>query len=410
MNKSDIVPLSTLNGVLLGFTSIIGSGLFFLPVLVANLSPDTPILPWLILGIGCVPFIYVFSKISIDLSSGEGVIGIVRKTLGIEWARYATAILITGTSFGIPLAAVVAGTYVSTLFPNSSEITNVAAAIILCAAWLQNIFGFQLALLIQRLLVCITTIALLFFAFDVGGLTPEIKLPSWNNLVSSAALAPMIFWAFAGWENLSFLSNRFANPEKQVPFVMMTTLIMSCLVYIAFTLIAVFYMPASESLQSSPLTFGDMVSAGLLSVSSNTLILLVVIACLLIWANSAAWILGLSSLFGAMTLENSVTSSQFRRLLVLGGGYICGYAVIVFFPNTIPFIVSAVSAAFLTIYALVLISFGKIAKSPQDRIVGIASGIVLLGGIIFMGHALIPQFILSVLFLSPWLYKRFSRY
>lgn len=371
--------ISTIDGIAIGFSSIIGSGLFFLPIMVTKKSISNPWLPWVLVSLLCIPFLKIFISLA-EQNTPRGVLDVVYLRFGKTPTRYLSFLLLFVTSFGMPMAALVAVSYLKFIFSFPSIFEPYIAAVLLLTAWVQNYAGLKVAKSIQLMLIIFATIALTSYVYLERELLSIPLNFSKESIQGAIMAAPLTFWAFSGWENLSFLYHRFERPKVQVPFVMLTTLIVSTSVYLIFSLIA-----ANKSIHFSTLAlqgFGDLYNKSEISDRLRQILtILSAAAVTLVWANLSAWILGLSELCNSL-LNNSRDTFHKVELKLMGIGYLLGLCIEVFIPSIHYLVIKGVSAGFLCVYLACLTAYLSSVRNRVELIFGViilvAMGLYLL--------------------------------
>ena len=353
--------------LLISFSSVVGSGLFFLPALVGVASPNNPLLPWLLVALVCLPFLYVFYTLTMRFPHGQGVISAIEATLGEKAAIFGTVVTLFSTFFGMPLAALVASDFLVFLI-TEVEIRLPFAAILLAAAVAQSAFGFNVGTRVQAALILFASTVLVVFLFNQRGVIEATDL-QWDqlSLLQGVAASSLVFWAFSGWENLTFFAHRLKNPAFSLAFAMIGTLVLACVVYGAFSAIAKAAM-SDEGSSENLLEVFQLSSTVVYGISLTFLLGGCAVA--VIWANLSAWVLGLSEMAAAR-----FCIPRGKVHFVLAGGYAAGLSAVVWLPVSVDSIVRGVSAGFLTVYLLVAIAFFRIS---QRLWAWFAAGIVAL--------------------------------
>ena len=358
---NDTEKLTLIAGLSIGMSSIIGSGLFFLPVLTARTTGTNPVLPWILVAGICLPFVRVFYKITTRHPSSTGIVDAVYRSFGTTVGRFTAYLTLFSTSFGMPIASSVAGDYLALLMPFLPGGDSIGWTII-SLAWVQCFLGFHLAKSVQTTLVAAAGVALFLFAMLRMESTMQVPI-RWRSgdFIDGFSAAPIAFWAYAGWENLSFLSFRLTNPARQLPIILIATLIVATGAYGLFSAIAAAEWRANP--EANVQSF-----AGFYSAESPHMLLhaLAASAVLLIWANLSAWMLGLSDLCGHLLTNASGRGGQ-RTLALLGLGYFIGFCTIWLAPSQREFLVRGVSCGFLMIYLLALAAFLRYPLGIWDR-------------------------------------------
>jgi len=102
----------------------------------------------------------------------------------------------------------------------------------------------------------------------------------------------LLFWAFIGWENLSFSMEEFKNPSKTIPGVYWLSFVLVIALYMSLTITSIGAEVSGVSVKGA---------SGLTSLVGRTPIgaLQIVIMVVVITANACAWVMGASRLYYA---------------------------------------------------------------------------------------------------------------
>jgi len=254
--------LSTTRGTALYVGAILGPGLLLLPGLAAAEAGPASILAWVALLVLSGAFAIVFAALGRRVPSAGGVMGYVTAGIGRR------AGLATGWSF---LAGVVVGAPVVCLIGASYVVTTAAARAVVAAGLLAAVLalaarGLRASAAAQLLLVGLL-VAVVILA--VSGSARDARLAHWTPFaphgwlpVGHAAVTLML--SFAGWEAVSPLTTRFADPARQLPRVVAVALAVTTAIYLslAVTTIAVLGPGAATDVPVAELLSRALGSAG----------------------------------------------------------------------------------------------------------------------------------------------------
>jgi amino acid transporter len=286
-------------GIALAVSIVIGSGLLGLPGMTLEIGSVHSVAGgWLLITLAVIPLIYIFSRLGLRFTSAAGLSKYAEAAVG-PWGGYAVSTVLCGTfTIGIPAIAWIGGAYVQKLFglPENS-ICLVAIGILLLATAI-NLMGMRVVNLINicSLIALVAMMMIIIFAnlsfFDKG-------LQVFGQTVFSGIgvdfhdlwrIATLLFWAFMGWENLSFSLEEFRNPEKSIPRVYWLSFIVVVCLYFGLTITSLGAEASGVSVKGA---------AGLASLVANSPlgIFQLLIMVLVIPANANAWIFGASRLY-----------------------------------------------------------------------------------------------------------------
>ena len=248
MSKILARQLTIKDGIALGIGSIMGSGILFLPSFSYGLSGADVLIAWVMTTLFCLPLLIVFSDMVRAVPNEHGVEGFLKLGLGKHIAAGLPILLLGTVCIGMPSAALIAGRYVSRYFEAGTGIAVIIALGLILLATATNIFGIKTGSLFQRWVA--------FLLFIVGGglfftTIPE-ALPklgevtltwNWSAILAGSIIA---FWAFAGFENMTFMAGEFKNPHRDILISIAVSLLLCGALYIGLTANVVALIPRDE--------------------------------------------------------------------------------------------------------------------------------------------------------------------
>jgi amino acid efflux transporter len=246
--------LTTARGAALYIGALLGPGLLLLPGLAAAEAGPASVLAWAGLLVLSGLFAVVFGSLGRGFPSAGGVIGYVRAGLGER------AGVITGWSFlagvvaGAPVVCLIGAGYVTEL-TGGGRLTRaliatllLAAVIALAAGGLRSSATAQLLLVGLLLGVVVVAVAGSAGSSHAANWTPFA--PHGWQAVGHAASTLML--SFVGWEAVAPLTNRFADPGRQLPRVIGIALAVTSVLYLGLAIATVSVLGAGAGI-SAPL-------------------------------------------------------------------------------------------------------------------------------------------------------------
>lgn len=374
--------ISLSKGIALSVSMVIGSGLLGLPGLALEIgNVYTAAGGWLLISIMLIPLIHIFTYLGMKFASSAGLAKYARISLG-EWGNYAVSAVLCGTFIiGVPALALIGGAYIQTMFKLPLSMVYFFAIGILFLSVLFNLLDFSFVNIINFASL-IVLIALTFVivasnhSFFYSGLIIFGKIVSGNAELSCPDLwrtSALLFWAFIGWENLSFSMEEFKNPSKTIPKVYWLSFIIVIVLYLALSI-------TSIGAQSSGIETKG--ASGLSSLVKETSLgkfqLLIMI--IVIIANACAWVMSTSRLyyssgrdgilpayFGKLTkkgipINSLLISSIFYTMIIL---------LSYFFKISVSSLVLIVSQNFLVLYLICIFAYWKTERRNRRWIISI---------------------------------------
>lgn len=279
--------------VALALGIVLGAGMLSLPGLVYQIAGGQASLAWALDGLLVLPLLFVFATLGRRFPTAGGVAGFVGQAF--PRLQVGCSYLLVGTfALGIPAIAVTGAGYVAGGAGydggagGSWLLAGIAAALlfgVLGMAW----FGARLAGTVQNVIVTLLVAGLfLAVAFSIphwGGIDFAAGDPGWVDVWSGMGLA---FFAYTGWEMLSFTAEEFKNPKRDYPLAVAISFLLVLMLYVGAALAVQALVPLDHALLGvAPLmVIGERVVG-----SSYGVMVLAALAAVIIVANlnGACW-------------------------------------------------------------------------------------------------------------------------
>lgn len=229
-------------GVVLAILMVIGSGLLGLPGLVADSGTvQEVVFGWLLIILAVMPLIQICAGLGKKFPCSGGLFHYAREAVG-EWGGYAVTALVCGSFILGEPVALIGGEYLQHLFDLPEFGVHLLAFFIITAMTLITVAGVRLVSFfnytaVAILLFLIAALTIYNFNFFSSGFVfsvqalfegiSEIASPNPGHFDHGSSnlypdpynvwkISALLFWAFLGWENMSFGLGELQNPEKNV--------------------------------------------------------------------------------------------------------------------------------------------------------------------------------------------------
>lgn len=379
--------LSLLDGVVLAITMVIGSGLFALPgLVVASTDPYTALLGWGLVILLVAPLIGVFAKLGQMFPHKSGLSHYGKIGLG-QWAGHGITLVSCGTLLvGMPAFFMVGGAYVAKLLAQDSEpYAPYYALCLVVITGLTTLIGSQWLARLNRILVMMIPLILLVIMIKHFALSLD-WLSTWKTVMREGETgkggynfqlnrlwlaASLIFWAFQGWENLTFTTVTIANPKRNLPWVY----------YGSFIIVSLFYLSLATSVSAASTThpmnglasLADLLPQGMVGQA-----LLVSITMILL-ANANAWVFGaahgfnhavrdgvLFSWLGSPQSDPSILPPRIIIFCSLAYSLVLAIMLIAHISPTLMF--QLTTQGFIFLYGGALAAYARLTKGWHERL------------------------------------------
>ncbi len=392
------------DGIALGVGSIMGSGILFLPSFSYSIAESNVLVSWLIATLFCIPLTVVFSDMVRVVPNESGLEGFVNIGLGRHLAAAIPIISLGAVCIGMPSAALVAGDYVSQVLGGGLIVSSITAFLLVTVAIWANVSGVKTTSLFQKF------IAFLLFILGFGLFLASLaqSATAYDQLRPSFELSPtlsgvvVVFWAYAGFENMTFMAGEFYRPQRDITLSILIALLICSILYIGLTANYAALVDYDEINQLAGLI-------QLAEVSQYASILRAVVAALAVGAvlvNLISWCWGISRLVYSSSGKGFLPGYIFklnksgvpvRSLLFL---LIIFSLVLAFFSlsrDKLDFALKLVSTNLVFLYLLASLSFTKYSTEKWKKVLGGTMTILLVVAMLSSGWLLLYPLILLLL-------------
>ncbi|MBW1650776.1 MAG: APC family permease [Deltaproteobacteria bacterium] len=408
--------INNLKAISLIIGSVLGSGLMILPGLVYKNVGAISFYSWLLMGIIIIPFLYVFIKLTLQFPSAGGLVNIINEIFGIDFYHTFSYLTLLSTIILVPVVAVIGANYVGYLFNLTSQQIVFIAAFLLIITTLLNIFDTNLVLKIQG----ISALLLLLLLFIIIITSSKIAFPQFAiklsavNLLSKETFAStaigiwFVFWAFLGWENLSFTTEEFTNIKKDLPKATVISYCVMMFLYLGLS-ISVVGLLSQQSQIAAQVPLAEVITH---TFGAKYGKIVAVVGVLIMLINLNAWVWGpsrllydcgrkkiLPAVFSRLTKKQTPAVSLLTLLIMYL--LILGY-MLISKTYELDNLIKLVNANFMSLYLFSSICFIKHSVKIKDKAIGYIAMLLMASIICFCGlYILFP---LSCLILG-WLKK-----
>jgi APA family basic amino acid/polyamine antiporter len=244
--------------------TIIGSGIFMLPVALAPLGPNA-LIAWLISGIGVICIAYGMGRLS--TLGGGGIQANVEKEFGptagflVAWSFWASNATGQGA---VAVAAASAMSFISPALVRPDNIVAVAIGWLVVltainALGVRAAGGFSVVTVLIKLLPLLAVVWI-FGERGVTGGAFEPLAPAPINIANLAAATALTFFAFTGFEAATTPVDKVRNPERTLPLALIGGVTFTVLLYLAAGTAIQMLLPA-DVVAASPAPFADALTS-----------------------------------------------------------------------------------------------------------------------------------------------------
>jgi amino acid efflux transporter len=369
--------LSLWDGVGLAVGSIAGAGILYLPSLTYVLAGRDTLLVWLGGTLLCIPMLFMFTDMVRLVPDGSGIEGFIARGLGTHIAATVPVLFLSIVVLGIPAGVLIAGEYLRDALGGGVVVQLAGALLILAVAMASNIAGAALGARVQQgatwiLLVVVIGLCALTAPearHGFSAIIPEFGQPA--VILSSIVVA---FWAYAGFENLTFIAGEFKNPRRDFPLAMIAAFVLYGVLAVALTVMIAALIPHNQVSSFSGLfQLAERITPVWLATS-----IIVVFALVIMQLNTASWLWGMSRLIYASAraghlpgwfAQLNARGVPLRAITWLGIVFVVITGITAVLPNLLVSVLTIASSVFLFLYLLCLLSYLRITQNLIKRVV-----------------------------------------
>ncbi|MES2938334.1 MAG: APC family permease [Pseudomonadota bacterium] len=243
--------ISISEGVVLAICSLIGSGLLGLPGLAIEAGgPQAAALAWPLIMLISVPLVIVFLTLSLDVQNAGGVAAYAALAVG-KWAETAVTFVLALTfMLCIPVGTYMGAAYIQKIplmqqvLPQSGSFFIAGA--ILVASTVVNYLGIKPAAWVNKASVFALLVLIAFIVINNHGVLGKglhayessLAHPGDVSVQQLWAVCGVLFWAFLGWENLSFGSEETTGGARAIKWIFTIAFVSVSAVYAMLAVIA----------------------------------------------------------------------------------------------------------------------------------------------------------------------------
>ncbi|MDF3299447.1 APC family permease [Streptomyces tropicalis] len=360
--------LTRWQAVPLAIGSVAGSGILFLPSAVYARAGNNSLLVWALSTLLCLPMLLMFDDMVRSNPDGRGIEAFIRAGLGDMFARCVPLMFIALVVVGLPSGTFVAGRYVARTFAMDRAAVIAIGLAVLLAAALVNLAGVRTSTRVQTAAswgLVLMAAALLAAAAPSADHGLSSVAPGTQHLDVVLPGVVLAFWAFAGFENLTFLAREFRAPARD--FLPVSAIALA--VYGLFTILLTVAIAVCVPRQNVDQVVGLLQLAAAVGHGKFVLWAVTLIACTAMLLNAIAWVWGVSQmardaavngLLPAALLDPEEAGAPRRALGLLCVLFSATSVLLSLRPSLVVDTTAAASAIFMLLYILSIVSYLRV--------------------------------------------------
>ncbi|QTF09773.1 L-methionine/branched-chain amino acid transporter [Brenneria izadpanahii] len=225
--------LSMMQGVGLLSTSLLGTGVFAVPALIAQIAQQDSLWAWPLLILFVFPIAIGFAALGQHFPNAGGTAHFVAMAFGPRLARVSGWLFLSVIPLGLPAALQIAAGFWQAVFGWSTNELLLVQLLTLGGIWLLGRRSARSSGNIQ-VIIALLVVGLVVAIWWKGGITPaQIHWPaasefSWPNTFDALAV---MFWCFVGMEAFAHMATEFRVPERDFPRALLIGMLVAGAVY-----------------------------------------------------------------------------------------------------------------------------------------------------------------------------------
>jgi amino acid efflux transporter len=391
--------------VALAITIVVGSGALVLPGIAYRQVGDAAFLSWTAAAVVTVPLLVMFAALGAAYPGAGGVAGFVQAAFGRHLAAGVEVLLLGTFGLGIPAIALTGGNYLIALPGVGGLPTSAGGALLLAATATVVFIGVRMSTRVQVVLALVLTAALVavgVLAVSTGAAVHHLPSLRPGAIADGVGTTGAVFFAFTGWEMLSFTTEEYANPRRDFPRT----------VVISFVIVVVMYLLLAWGVQTrlsrtDHLALATPVQALVAAaVSPGAAHLVAVLGIVIIVANLVGAVWGASRLVMSSAREGllpsglahlGVTGNPRRAVLAAAVGFLAVLAANESGLLSLTTLLTVAGRNFYLLYLLCALAYTRLFRGGR-RAFGVASTVVL--GVVAVATFGLPQFLYAATLLG----------
>ncbi|PWC11923.1 L-methionine/branched-chain amino acid transporter [Brenneria roseae subsp. americana] len=245
--------LGVIQGVGLLSTSLLGTGVFAVPALVAQLAQQDSLWAWPLLILFVFPIAIGFAALGQHFPNAGGAAHFVNMAFGPRLARVTSWLFLSVIPLGLPAALQIAAGFWQAALGWSDLGLLMVQLLTLGGIWVLGLRSAGSSANIQ-IIIALLVVGLVAAIWWQGDITPaHIPWPtiselSWSNTFSALAV---MFWCFVGLEAFAHMATEFRTPERDFPRALLIGMLLAGAVYWGCTVAVLHFKAYGEGMAAT---------------------------------------------------------------------------------------------------------------------------------------------------------------
>jgi basic amino acid/polyamine antiporter, APA family len=286
----NVKKMSSFGAVCVVVGSIVGSGIFVAPALVAQFSSSILVTAtlWTLGALMCLSGAVIYARLAEQFPQSGGQYIFIRESFSPSLAAiYGWLSFLAISPLMIAGSALFFGEQLKVFWPDVSLVTVKVTGLLLCLMFTYlNHRGIELAGRLQGILVVLLIVTLVvltlspYFTSSQHIASQPLTTSTGNfaglSLNKGLLALAMVLWSFEGFNSATFLTGEIKDGARQIQKIMLTSVALVALVYFGFVTSAHRYIPIDQLAGSTNVG----TSIALMSFGSDAQVFVFVLTCL----------------------------------------------------------------------------------------------------------------------------------
>lgn len=231
--------------VMIMITSVIGGGIFTVPgeIMAIAKGSGPNVVSWVVAGFGVLLMSLIYCELAPAMPGAGGPCIYLREAYGDKVSFFYGWFAMLNNSAVLAVVSITFTNYLKYFIPLSPVASKLVATVVLALAMLTNVCGIKTGALATNILTMTKLLVLGFiivvgiFRMDQANFLPVVAADSgWSSAFAAAVPA---FFAFSGYNQLTYMSEEIKDPEKNLPRALLLGVGAICVVYILISVVCV---------------------------------------------------------------------------------------------------------------------------------------------------------------------------
>jgi amino acid efflux transporter len=285
------------------FSTIVGVGIFLIPLHAARIAGPASIISWILVLLMVYPFAMIFAHISQVYQVSGSIQKFLEHAAGFKFGKSMALFMTITAMFGTSLLGYTSARYIMDLIDyHNSDLTMVLGLGMLALSGIFNLINLGLSSRIQTItLIGLVIILESIVMASVPSFRVENVVPFMPNGLDSVFAAMLIcFYSVVGWENVDAIAEEVKDPVRTYKKAIRLALIAISLCYLSIAFTVIMVIP-TEQLQGNNTIVTALLTNSLGYYAGKIGSILAII---LLFLAMNVWIMGTSRIIFALARDN----------------------------------------------------------------------------------------------------------